>query len=242
MKYFPILAALVLLFACKKDNKDTTRFNGTYEDDLSLYYDAAVLYTANGLITDASVVKGFVNKIYGKVDAVYYLKSLDGAGKIDKGSDFKIKLEIADNKVIYSQLDADDQLGYTETKKLVAQNSQTAFMVNSLLSPVGADDGSEIRCGNNARLFRKYPPAISCDSVNCWGYEQIPLTLHDGYITLPYFNYSLEKHMSNTEDGDFICWSSVSNTYDEFDESITKKMVAGDTLLICRFYRMLTKK
>jgi hypothetical protein len=245
MKRIPILFVLWLLMACHKD-KDEANYtlDGSYKSDFSVSYDAAVLYTANGKITDTNIVKSFAKKY----DFLWYapLRS-DGANFMTGGyiaeAYGSFRLDITHDSVRYYTISYADNIATEKSPRTLSRLSNNKFLMkDSQLSYIQSANDGQFSCTNAFRYMRQNPPSYNCVASNCTGYEQVPLTAHDGYITYPFYFYYLAKKVDYLDGINFCTSSNNSGTADDFNESVINKFRAGDTLLLIRYYRTLYKQ
>lgn len=243
MKYIPILFALFILYACKKDNDKIIDYNGTYQGDMSVYHDAAVLYTNKGIIRDSNKVKDFANR---RGIPRYNFVFDNGKGNIFTAGTtdsvfLRYRAVINNDSIYFMSLNYNFQPLHTDTGHLTRVNSNTILMVNNRLTYTTTGDNGNLSCTNAVTYFRAFQPAYNCVMSNCSAYEQLPFTIKNGAITYPYFMYYFVKNISFIDDA-HECFSQNDGVKDQFNGGIIKQFAAGDTLLLVRYYRTLYKQ
>lgn len=217
--------------------------NGTYQSDMSIYHDGAVLYTNKGIIKDSNKVKAFANRR--GIPSVNYnfgknKGNIFAAEKED--SSFLINRVIINNDSIY--MITLNELGEplrADTGHLKRINNNTILMVHNRLTYTTTGDNGNLSCTNAVTYFRAFQPVYNCVVSNCSAYEQLPFTIKNGAITYPYFMYFFVKNISFI-DGAHECFSQSIAVKDQFNEAIIKQFAVGDTLLLVRYYRTLQKQ
>lgn len=221
---FSLLALVVILLlnSCKKSDQTDpiSLLKGTYQSETSLSLSDIQMFTVNGQVQDPAVLNDFIKRrkldfTSGKTEPLN-----SDRGTINFTGDGSATMDLPDNTGIL-----------TATKFTIIDKTAAGFTLKQNDTLKNSIQHNNTRMLQLLTISNSVEQVVNCnptpfDFELCDYVRKLPFVILNHQINLSY--YSIHIH---SEQGGLIQGYSLSNT-GAFNKSVTRQLIAGDTLVV----------
>jgi hypothetical protein len=221
MKKLLLFACLISVFSCTKDEESSK--NPTYESSGTISSSPVIMYTSEGKVENAEVVKSFVER--------------NGAGTLFYPGTDHDKLTYDVSLTFNGNIATEKSIGQSIEYDTIRKDNGISFLVDRKTSMSLPLDTSKLDCYNVNRLIGANPAPFTCQSDECASKTQSPISFQDGKILRPIINFCFVRNSAAQS-----CVLRRNNFSDYFNYHILSKLQTGDTLVVQTCTYVLYKK